>query len=270
MSLVLASALLLVAPADSRGDSRLRTLNPGVLQVCLYPGFAPFTSKDGKGEWTGWDVSYLDHFAASERLRFQPVEVTRFDGIWTLPAGDVCDVAAAGISDTQDRRAESGARAAWSQHYYRVLRAFLVRSQDAHGLNSIADLRDRTVIVTGNATADSDIQHRLARAGITTTTILTTFNEVDAAREVLDGQSFAYAGGLGSVQHLAAQLGGLAVTWPHCNMLADGSEVDEPFSFVVRSASTGVIAALDRFISDPATPYPGKSAFDPGCSEGSL
>ena len=155
----------------------------------------------------------------------------------------------------------------WSAHYYSVLRAFVVRSADARALNSIEDLRGRTVIATPDSTADEDLRNRLARSGITTTIIESTTDEGAAALRVRDappgGEPFAYAGGLGSMQYLTAELGGLVVAWPHCIMLADGSEVSEPFSFVVRAADTGLVGALDRFIA--ATPYPGSSESDPAC-----
>jgi hypothetical protein len=108
------------------------------------------------------------------------------------------------------------------------------------------------------------------RNGITTTTILTTNDEEDAARQVRDApdgdEPFAYAGGLGSVRFLAEELGGLAVAWPHCNMLADGSEVDEPFSFVVRADDDGLLAALDSFITSPTNHYPGGSPTSADCA----
>ncbi len=259
--------LLFVHVPMSKAQPTLQTLGAGILKVCLYPGFAPFSNKTDYGEWAGWDVTYLKEFATLERLRFQPVEVTSFDGIWNKPGHDTCDIAASGISDTPDRRESSAGQVEWSQHYYSVLRAFLVRLADEHNLNTIDDLQNRTVIVTANSTADNDIRNRLARAGITAT-ILTTTNEEDAARKVRDadsGEPFTYAGGLGSVQYLESHLGGLAVAWPHCNMLADGSEADEPFSFVVRKDSSGVVDALNRFIANPANHYAGKAETDPQC-----
>ena len=265
------TASLCLSP-ESNAASNLDTLRPGVLAVCLYPGFAPFSSESPDDQWVGWDVSYLEDFAGVEGLRFEPVEVGTFDGIWDQPGRGGCDVAASGISDIADRRVSSGAQAQWSQHYYDVLRGFLVRSDDDHQLTGIDDLRDKTVIVTGNSTADTDLRARLAQAGITTTTILSTSDELDAARQVRDagngGEPYAYAGGLGSVQYLASQLGGLAVAWPHCNMLADGAEVAEPFSFVVRSASSGVLDALNRYIADPVRPYGGPTESLPHCPSG--
>lgn len=254
-----AAALFVTGTPICSADAAPQTLEQGTLKVCLYPGFAPFSSKDSDGRFIGWDVDYLEAFAGSHRLAFQPVEVPEYQGIWNQPAGGVCDIAASGISDTPDRRAATGPSVRWSQPYHHVLRAFLVRVDDEHDLNSIEDLRARTVIVTADSTADHDLRNRLARAGITDTTIVSTTDEEDAARQVLagsaSGEPFAYGGGLGSVQFLASKFPGLAVAWPHPNMLSDGSEAQEAFSYVVRALDVGLIEALDRFIAD--RPYPG-------------
>jgi hypothetical protein len=48
------------------------------------------------------------------------------------------------------------------------------------------------------------------------------------------------------------------VVWPHCNMVVVKGEFKayaEPFSFVVRAASTGLLAALNGYIHK--TPYAG-------------
>lgn len=257
-SLVTAAALLLAGQSTSTADPTPATLEPGILSVCLYPGFAPVSSKDAAGRFVGTDVDYLEAFASSIGLRLQPVEMPNYIGIWEKPAQDACDIAASGISDTPDRRASAGPGVVWSAHYDSVLRALLVRPADANTVNGVEDLRGRTVIVTQDSTADHDLRNRLARAAITTTTILTTTDEEDAARQVRDaaqtGEPFAYAGGLVSVQYLVSTLGGLAATWPHPIMQSDGAEVSEPFSFVVRTLDTGLVEALDRFIA--TTPYP--------------
>lgn len=275
LAITTAIAVVSAGNPTSRADGTTsRTLEPGTLKVCLYAGFAPVSSKDPGGHFIGSDVDYLRAFAQSQRLAFQPVEMTDYIGIWEKPARGVCDIAAAGISDTPDRRAAAGRDSFWSQHYYSVLRAFLVRPSEADDLTGIDDLRGKTVIVTADSTADHDLRNRLARAGITSTTIIGTTDEADAARLVRDaGQSaqpFAYAGGLVSVQFLASALGGLAVAWPHCNMLSDGTEVEESFSFVVRALDAGLPEALDTFIATnpyPAASEPAHPSNDDSCFE---
>jgi ABC-type amino acid transport substrate-binding protein len=247
---LLALAVLVVAAVSAAGCSR-KTLEPGVLKVCLYPGFAPFVSKDEKGEWVGDDVVYLKAFSDQEKLTFEPVEIAEFKDIWTLPGEGKCDIAATGISDLAERRKQTGTDGVWSDHYYRVVRSFAVRTGSV--LNGVEDLRDKRVIVTGDSTADLDLRNRLKGAGIDSVTIDTTTDEEAAAVLVRDGVGegapFAYGGGLGSVQLLVEKRGGLEVAWQHCNMLADGKEVDEPFSFVVRAKSADLTEALNRYIA---------------------
>ncbi len=155
--LVLASAVSATA-----GEAQtLQTLEPGKLQVCLYPGFAPFASKDASGNWQGWDVDYLKGFAQTHKLDFVVVEVPEFNGIWLLPGQDKCDVAGTGISDLKDRRDATGTAGEWSSTYYHVIRAFLVRTADLPKLARVEDLRGKQAIVTKGSTANSDLCYRM-------------------------------------------------------------------------------------------------------------
>lgn len=244
---LLALAALLATVSASAATPQ--TIEAGVLKVCLYPGFDPFAFKDAEGNWGGADVDYLKAFAAQENLAFEPVEAAQFKDIWMLPGQDKCDVATTSISDLAQRREQTGGAAVWSDHYYRVVRAFAIVAGTT--LDGVDDLRGKTVIVTPESTADLDLRHRLTRAGIDTVTIEGTDDEVAAATEVRDGKGapFAFGAGLGSVERLVDTLGGLEVAWPHCTMLADNTESDEPFSLVVRARSTGLAEALNTYIA---------------------
>ena len=308
----LAAAALAVFPSSA---APLETLVPGTLKVCLYAGFAPFAYKDGKGNWQGWDVSYLQGFAASNNLQFEAVE-TDFDNIWLQPGQGHCDIAGTGISDTQDRRKATGQDGAWTNTYYHVLRAFLVRTADFTKLTKVEDLRGMKAIVTKGSTANSDLCYRLQSGGLhpckkadgdhpclfpglegfaETTREADPFcvfieyprmkEEKCAAADVAASRSedqdpgapFAYGGGYGSVQGLACDSSGkgdcsygdqtLATVWPHCNMASDGNGYAEPFSFVVRSADSGLLKALNCYIN--SHPYPGAPipVLSPNCTK---
>jgi ABC-type amino acid transport substrate-binding protein len=244
---------------------RLETLEPGKLKVCLYPGFLPFVGRNNISEWIGWDVTYLQGFAGQQNLRVVPVEVKTFNDIWTLPGNGQCDIAASGISDLPQRRQQTGSAAGWSDHYYSVYRAYAVRSADKDKLNDLNDLKGKSVIVTKGSTAELDLTYRLACTNIpackdqtmpSCVSITRTNSEEESAQQVRNGGAFAYGGGLGSIQYLTRTLGGLAVAWPHCNMQQNCQAASEPFSFVVRRASTDLLEALNEYIANQN--YPGK------------
>ena len=242
-----AGSLLVTARAGSAAT--ITTIQPGTLQVCLYPGFKPFAWKEG-ATWKGWDIDYLTAFAKANNLKFQPVEEAAFADIWLRPGKNECDIAGTGISDTQERRKATGTLGQWSATYYTVVRAFLVRTENKDKLKDVADLRGKTVIVTLGSTADSDLRNRMQQAKITDVKIEGTNDEGEAAAKVRKGPQFAYGGGYGSVMDLAKD--GLTGVWPHCNMteVAKGEfkPYAEPFSFVARAKSTGLLAALNAYI----------------------
>lgn len=241
----------------------VNTLVPGELRVCLFATFPPFGARDEGGKWWGWDVDFISAFAAGQKLRFVPVEVNTYDGFWLEPGRGRCDIAATGIADLAYRREQTGALGAWSAHYYFVARAFGVRRGSK--LETVADLAGKTVMVVKGSTADVDLRSRAAQAGITDITVAGTSDDVANARRVAenrpDAEAFAFGSGLGTVQYLARAYG-LEVAWPHCLMLPDGQLSQEPFSFVVRTASTGLLEALNAYIAHPPQPYPGGAGPD--------
>lgn len=247
--------------AWSAAGAQVNISEPNALRVCLYPGFAPFAEKNPDGVWNGWDVRYLQSFAATINKTFIPVEIASFTDIWMGPVRGLCDVAATGISDLPERRIQTGSRAVWTTHYYQVVRAFLVKESDQGLLKNQDSMRGKTVIVTENSTAHLDLVNRLGPEQINGVKIEFTTNEQAAALRVKNGVGqdtvFAYGGGLGSLQYLATKLGALAVVWPHCYMTSKLNEQAEPFSFVVSAEAPDLLEKLNTFIRLKNTPYPG-------------
>lgn len=255
LCLSLAGCLLLAAAGPAWAAPK--TLQPGKLVVCLFPNFQPFVGKDAKGVWSGWDYDYLSAFAKQQGLQLEVYESKDFDGIWNLPGADKCDIAGSGISDLLARRNATGTKGVWSNTYYYVLRSFAVKKGDK--LNGLADLAGKRVIVTENSTADLDLSNRIdCNGGEPKVEIVRTNDETAAVKEVSAGKAFAYGGGLGSIETLVAGTN-LEVAFTHRFMTSrrDGcAEVSEPFSFVVRAASTGLIEAFNAFVCAGAG-YPG-------------
>ena len=248
---------------SAEGD---QTLEPGVLSVCLYPGFAPFAEKGDDGTWVGWDVDFLRGFAEEQGLEFQVIDIPQFDDIWMRPGSHECDIAGTGITRTDERVAQTGESAGWSDTYYTVAHGFAVRKGSV--LNNIEDLEGQTVLTTKGTTADVDLQARLQQAGISTTTVEYTDGEEAGVARVLDGSAFAFAAGVGSIETLVQQYPDLELAWEHCIMLSDGSISSEPFGFVVRSDSTGLLAALNNYINNPKEPYEGGLGSGRDCPTG--
>jgi len=250
--------------------STIQTLEPGVLKVCLYPGFPPFATQASDGTWSGWDVEFLQGFAKQQGLTLQPVVATQFDNIWMRPGNNECDIAGTGISNTAARVAQTGSAAQWSDRYYTVDRSFAVKKGTV--VNGITDLAGRTVIVTKNSAADIDVLARLAQASITNTTVTYVDDEATGAKQVAaagPNGPVAYGGGTGSIQTLVQQIPGLELAWEHCLMLPGGTISSEPFNFVVRTASAGLLSALNAFIAAPTPAYPGGLGSGRDCPTGS-
>jgi ABC-type amino acid transport substrate-binding protein len=233
-----------------------KTLDPGKLTVCLYPNFLPFTGQEGDGPWSGWDVTYLKQFAERHKLTFVVKKADKFEDIWLRPGRNECDIAGSGISKVQKRVDATGKLGSWSAEYYRVVRAYAVRKGTR--LKSVADLghqpgeAKKTVIVTDRSTADIDLTNQLACAkDKPDVTIERTNNESEGAQAVTAGNAFAYGGGLGSIEDLVkVKDSNLEVAWVHCILTEKCRNGSEPFSFVVRTESTGLAEELDEFIGD--------------------
>ena len=257
-----AMALALSSCGGSGGSggeaaTTVTTIEPGVLKVCLYPGFAPFAIKGDDG-WSGWDPAYLKAFAEQQGLTFEPVEVSTFNDIWMRPGNDECDVAGTGITETAERTQQTGQSIAWTDHYYSVARSLAVRTGTK--IDSVEDLAGTTVVTTKGATADIDLLSRIKAAGLTDVTVEYVNDEAVGTRRVAEagpGGPIAFAAGVGSIEVLAASIPGIEATWIHCMMLPDGTVTSEPFAFTVREQSKGLTEALNAFIAAPTLPYPG-------------
>jgi len=214
-------------------------------------------------------LEYLQSFADQLGVTTEPVNAPEFNNIWMRPGDGECDIAGTGITLLDSRREQTGADTGWTTKYYNVARSFAVRTGST--VDGIKDLAGKTVIVTKNSTADIDLTSRLAKAGISNTTIEYTDNEADAAQRVAqagpDGP-YAYGGGAGSVEALAKEIPNLTTTWIHCMMHPDGTVSAEPFGFAVRAQSTGVLETLNAFIENPDNRYPGGPGSGVDCPTG--
>jgi ABC-type amino acid transport substrate-binding protein len=225
------------------GEAAVTTLVPGQLTVCTYGGFAPVCYKSPDGRLVGLDVAFLTRFAESVGLAFRAIEKP-FDGIWTLPGANECDVAGAGIMERSDRPVGPGG--AWSVEYFRVERSLLVRAADKGAFDDYKTLRGKRIVVTRGSTADIDAQKRYPDCEILFVDQVAK-GQADAQEHIVEtliakGEADAFGEGDVSNKYLRDKYGkdvagGLA--------LADVHSIDgmtETFNFIVRNAS----AVLDR------------------------
>lgn len=240
-------SLACVAAAQGSAQAApFTTLTPGTITACTYDGFAPFSELNAEGEWTGWDPAFLRPFAAQNGLTLTPVKDLQFNGIWQSPGKNRCDLAAAGITNLAARRAQSPG-VTWSATYYYVLRSFIVRKGST--LTGPMDLAGKTVIVTKGSTADLDLVQQIRQHHVPDVTVRYTDNDENGAKAVAQGRAFAYGSGLGSIQAVVKKHPGTKVAWTHHRLLPNGKTGSEPFSYPVRTASTGLVQALNAYIA---------------------
>jgi len=240
-----AASLALAATAQASVEP-IRTLVPDTLTVCAFTGFPPTSYSDARGNWKGHDADFLRGFASSRGLALSARESTAFDGIWRRPGSDECDVAAAGITIT-DARASDARGATFSAPYHSTLRAFVVRRGTR--LTGVGGLAGKTVLVGKGTIAEEDVRTRVKRARIAGVRIRYGGGEQANRRAVLAGQAFTYETDDLSAEQAARSDHRLAVAWVHPRMTASGRAARGSLGYPVRTASTGLVQALNAYIA---------------------
>jgi ABC-type amino acid transport substrate-binding protein len=225
------------------------TLVPGQLTVCTYGGFAPVCYKNPAGQLIGLDVSFLTRFAESLGLAIVTIDKP-FDGIWTLPGENVCDIAGAGVMRRDDRHAGPGG--SWSDAYFQVERSLVVRAAEKAEFDDYERLKGKKIVVTRGSTADIDARTRYPRCTIQFVDEIAK-DQPDAQEYIVktliaNHQADGFGEGDVSNQYLRDKYGkevegGLA--------MADVHAIDamtETFNFITRNASSGVLDRLNAFI----------------------
>ncbi|WP_157974659.1 transporter substrate-binding domain-containing protein [Glycomyces dulcitolivorans] len=144
-----AAALALIGTGLAAAACSSGADDDSTLTVCTNVPFEPFEFSED-GEYAGFDIDLMNTLA--ERLD-QTVEIVEisFDSISSgeaLNAG-TCDIAAAGLSITEERQAAMG----MSQAYYRADQALVVPSGSA--VASLEDLDGLQVAVQSGSTGEA-------------------------------------------------------------------------------------------------------------------
>lgn len=144
---------------NAQSGGGLQLINQNQLLTCTHLPYEPFQfSQDGKV--VGFDVDLVD-LVAKELGVTQKIKDTPFEGIKSgenLNARD-CDIAAAGMSITQERQRVMD----FSQPYFDATQALLVRKSST--AKSLADLRGKTVGVQLGTTGELYAQEQQEKFG---------------------------------------------------------------------------------------------------------
>ena len=228
----------------SENEFAFTTLSEGVLTICTYTEFAPFSYED-RGDIVGTDISLLREFAAKTDLRIKIIK-RGFPGLWETPSDGDCDVAAAGMMEYEDRRL--GRNAVWSDPYLLVRRSLLIRRSDSEILRGPEDFKGKTIVVTPTSSADIDADLRYRPLGATIIPLVPSQDEI--VSQLLSGEIDAFGEGDVSNEYLAGkylderQERLLALTDVH------SMETPELIRFAVRSVDERLPAAINEFLRE--------------------
>jgi polar amino acid transport system substrate-binding protein len=166
--MVLALSLAVAAAGCAKKDtgttttSGVKLIRQGKLVTCTHLPYAPFQSKDSSGKVVGFDVDLIDLVARKLKVTQEIVD-TPFEGIKSgqdLNAGK-CDVAAAGMTITEDRKKVLD----FSDPYFDATQALLVAT--GKGYRSLADLNGMKVGVQSGTTGEDYVKKQAKEKNLT-------------------------------------------------------------------------------------------------------
>lgn len=227
----------------SDSENRLVTITPGILTICTYTEFAPFSYEEG-GEIVGTDISFLKNFAAEMDLNVKILKKD-FSGLWETPGQGICDVSAAGMMEYEDRILGDGS--VWSEPYMLVTRSLLIRSSDRETLKSPEDFRGKKIVVTPTSSAHIDGDIRYKPIGATIIPEVPSQDEI--VSQLLSGQIDAFGEGDVSNEYLASRY--TDSNGERLLVLTDVHPMTNPelLRFAVRSVDPNLPKKLNEFIS---------------------
>ena len=226
----------------AKNKDAFTTISEGILTICTYTEFAPFSYEDG-GDIVGTDISVLREFAEEMDLKVE-IKKRDFAGLWEAPGNGDCDVSAAGMMEYEDRYL--GENAVWSDPYMLVTRSLLIRRSDLEILKCPGDFEGKKIVVTPTSSAHIDGDLRYKPLGATIIPLVPSQDEV--VSQLLAGKIDAFGEGDVSNEYLAGKYldehGGklLALTDVH------SMENPELLRFAVRSVDERLPSTLNEFI----------------------
>lgn len=214
--------------------STFSTLGEGILRIAAFPGFAPFSWRDGNLA-RGRDIVFLRRFARLHGL--EPVVMFHgFDRLWELPGQGVADVAASGIS----MRPGCDGAISWSRPYSEVRRTLLVRAGDDEIIRGMQDVQRMSVVPHSAA-------HHHALQFLPKTSEIAFIPSLAAGIEdLILGNTDAVGTGSISAHFHAERHPGLAALDVHRGL---------PPELIAFASRAPLVKALDEFISHHGLEY---------------
>ena len=227
----------------SENKDLFSTVCPGVLTICTYTEFAPFSYVDG-GDIVGTDIGLLKAFAREMQLEVEVIK-RAFAGLWEAPGKGDCDVSAAGMMEHEDRKL--GKNAVWSYPYMLVTRSLLIRKSDRDILKGPKDFQGRKIVVTPTSSAHIDGSIRYEPLGATIIPLVPSQDEI--VSQLLSGEVDAFGEGDVSNEYLAGKY--LDDYGRELLVLTDIHPMENPelLRFAVRSVDERLPDKLNGFIA---------------------
>ena len=226
----------------AKNKDAFTTISEGILTICTYTEFAPFSYEDG-GDIVGTDISVLREFAEEMDLKVE-IKKRDFAGLWEAPGNGDCDVSAAGMMEYEDRYL--GENAVWSDPYMLVTRSLLIRRSDLEILKCPGDFEGKKLVVTPTSSAHIDGDLRYKPLGATIIPLVPSQDEV--VSQLLAGKIDAFGEGDVSNEYLAGKY--LDEHGEKLLALTDVHSMENPelLRFAVRSVDERLPSTLNEFI----------------------
>ncbi|GAA2518464.1 ABC transporter substrate-binding protein [Pilimelia columellifera] len=160
LALVIAAGACTKKDDGGATDAGVPLVKAGQLTTCTHLPYPPFQDKVG-GKYVGFDVALIDLVARKLNVKQEIVD-TPFEGIKSgqdLNSGK-CDVAAAGMTITEDRKKVL----AFSDPYFDATQALLIGF--GQPFTRLEDLANKTVGVQAQTTGEDYLKKRVAKQGL--------------------------------------------------------------------------------------------------------
>lgn len=130
------------AETEAGAAAELTLIKPSQVTVCSDIPYAPFEyyENGADGKVIGIDVELVEAIAADNGLTADFIK-TPFDGIFAALAAGQCDIVASSVSITDERKQSND----FTDPYFTIQQAILVRSADAATLNDTPALKGKKV-----------------------------------------------------------------------------------------------------------------------------